>query len=521
MFTSIRARLILLFGVLTLFILISTASTYWVAHSQKNDAALIGAANRLQTTILSIQNGTGLLIRAIESELSTDKLGQDLLSLIDNYQTDMALLESESPNSPDIESMVNQWKAIISQLDVLLADNVDVASDEFYNITSEINQVWQPLEEKATVLSALYEQSATQKVNKLASMQGLLAAAGLFVAGLAIFLSHHWITSPLRKLSDHLHSIESNSDLSLHVEHSGKDEIGHASANINRLLAKFRRHLIEGMTQASEVKMASEAMSKSSNRLDSDAEKQSLELSLAATATTEMGATIQEVAQNTQFVADAALDARAETVKGLNYAKNVGDSMEKTSSVISQATDVVADLAIQAGNVGSILDVIRSIADQTNLLALNAAIEAARAGEQGRGFAVVADEVRMLAQKTQGSIEDIQSIISTLQQESAHASKVMKTGQEQVQSSVVAVLESNQVLEAISRQVESISDMSTQVAAAIVEQSCTVEEINKNLTEISGRVSQGAEEAKGMASSAESLVKTALHLNSSIAEFKV
>ncbi|MEG0961334.1 MAG: methyl-accepting chemotaxis protein [Lachnospiraceae bacterium] len=68
---------------------------------------------------------------------------------------------------------------------------------------------------------------------------------------------------------------------------------------------------------------------------------------------------------------------------------------------------------------------ISSIADETNLLSLNASIEAARAGDAGRGFAVVASQIQKLAEQSNDSARQIDTIIYTLLEDSEKAVKTM------------------------------------------------------------------------------------------------
>lgn len=65
----------------------------------------------------------------------------------------------------------------------------------------------------------------------------------------------------------------------------------------------------------------------------------------------------------------------------------------------------------------NILQSVSNISKQTQLLALNATIESARAGEHGKGFAVVASEIHKLADDTNKSVSDINSLIKAIQAE--------------------------------------------------------------------------------------------------------
>jgi len=154
-----------------------------------------------------------------------------------------------------------------------------------------------------------------------------------------------------------------------------------------------------------------------------------------------------------QAVADAASIAYSTSL-------NTDSSAQRGTTVVTQAVDVMRDLAKhmqQAGDgiealnaqsqvIGSIVKTISGIAEQTNLLALNAAIEAARAGEQGRGFAVVADEVRQLASRTSKATEEIVGVVRQNQDMARDAVALMTDGRLQAEQGLALAAEAGTVI---------------------------------------------------------------------------
>lgn len=338
----------------------------------------------------------------------------------------------------------------------------------------------------------------------LVLMLGVIAVYMVF----ASTLLQTAIVKPSRGLVNIITRI-SHGDLSDDIRVQRVDELGQL-AQASKTLQQFLRDIV------SQLKQSSTNLTKSSEQLTEATEGVSGRVGTAqdttdhvASAMTEMSATAQEVASHAASASDAANRAAEASSDSSSSMSTAQASMARLAKQVEETVETVKRLADHTNDVGTVLSVIRGIAEQTNLLALNAAIEAARAGEQGRGFAVVADEVRSLAQKTQQSTEEIEGIISAVQNGAKETVDVMDHSYSITQESAELFNLASQKLMVVNDSVSLINDLSHQVATAAEEQTNVSEDITRTIVEMSELVEETSRSASVTNATAQELVNLA------------
>ncbi|MGO7906290.1 methyl-accepting chemotaxis protein [Rhizobium leguminosarum] len=223
--------------------------------------------------------------------------------------------------------------------------------------------------------------------------------------------------------------------------------------------------------------------------------------------TEQQAASLEETAAALDQITANVSNSSKRTDEARTEATDANRNAAKSSEVVSHAEEAMRRIEASSQQISSIIGVIDEIAFQTNLLALNAGVEAARAGDAGKGFAVVAQEVRELAQRSAQAAKEIKG-------------HIQKSSVE-VESGVKLVLDTSQVLNAISEQIARINQHMDAIAVSAREQSTGLAEVNTAVNSMDQVTQQNAAMVEQSTAASGQLAEEAAKLRELVSRFRL
>lgn len=262
------------------------------------------------------------------------------------------------------------------------------------------------------------------------------------------------------------------------------------AGSLNKLMENMCRMRRDDIDRAVKVSIQTSKSAIQSAHLVTDLHEISDAVEAMAAASEEMVASVREIKDTGQNIAEKARVSNEATKSSALSVQDARTVMEDITAVVSDTVSGIDRLNAFTREIAAMADTIKTIASQTNMLSLNAAIEAARAGDVGRGFAVVAGEVRALSAKTTETTRGIDALVDSLQNEMTSITGAMERSRAVVAKGGEAVTKASQEMANVTHLTEEMTQNVRQISEVLSQQADASQQVADGILDIASRTAR-------------------------------
>jgi methyl-accepting chemotaxis protein len=387
-----------------------------------------------------------------------------------------------------------------------------------------------------------------QRINSYFIVSLILIVVLICFVVMIIYFYSLYITNNIKKVNILSQSMSSG-DLTQTIPVKTVDEFGQMGTNLNTMASNLKSILLQVSESAKSVSETSVLLSDNAEQSAKVTEEiaQSIQevaggthtqLSLtdeAVQETTDMFVNIKKITQRIELASQSAKDALQTAIEGKADITEAINQINLISRNSLDSVGIVRQLEEKSKKINYIMTLLSTIAKQTNMLALNAGVIAAQAGANGKTFSVISREIRLLAENSMKSNQEIDTLVTEIQEDISKAVKAMEAGDTSVREGELLTKKAGDSFTNILQLVEGVSgqagEMTNEIKMIRMNMQKMVEsmEVVSNLYETSASstsyISATTEEQTAaiqeVASYSNELAHMAKLLQQSVASFKL
>lgn len=311
-----------------------------------------------------------------------------------------------------------------------------------------------------------------------------------------------------------------NGDLTVRAK-VDRGETGALADAFNRVMDSLQTLVVQVKSAVNSVQTEAIDTEERVQKLSASASNSSSVVAQTLLTVAQMEQSIGAIAQSAQTAAQIARTALESAQFGDRTMAQTVDSIEMLGASVNETTTKAKRLAESAQEISQIVSIITEISEKTNVLAFNAAIEASKAGEHGKGFRQVANEVRRLALIVTQSTQEIEQLVSTIQQGTGDVLKTMEVSNTNVVTTTQQVTKTKQTLQSLADISQEIDSVLQSISMNTVSQAEKSKIVNSSMQTAEAIAQTTKIESAAVLSAMQELLEVAQELQNSVSRFRV